>query len=150
MLKCHVTICMLVLSSGCRLLTFFKNNLFKSFFQEHYQCQTVWIQVRTDFWSGSKLFAKVISRRQDSLLARKVLIDRNTPSLIFVDILKSDLIIFLHAGKLYRFFMSADLFSSKLPFSKTSPRITSSMSYSLVPGKAGHFVRPDLGPYCFV
>ena len=32
----------------CGLLTFFLQiYLFKKFFQEHYQCQTVWIQVRT-------------------------------------------------------------------------------------------------------
>ena len=59
----------------CRLLTFFKMNFFKKIFQEHYQsvkqfgsrsgpmfCQS---------WSGSKLFAKVMIRRQKSALARK-------------------------------------------------------------------------------
>ena len=41
-----------------RLLTFSKIIFFKSFFQEHYQTTFCWS------WSESKLFAKVISRRQ--------------------------------------------------------------------------------------
>ena len=35
----------------CRLLHFCKINFFKKIFQEHYQCQTVWIQIRTDILS---------------------------------------------------------------------------------------------------
>ena len=62
----------------CRLLTFFKLNFFKKFFQEHYQSvkqfgsrsgpTLCWA------WSGSKLFAKIISRRQKSPLPGKELI----------------------------------------------------------------------------
>ena len=36
---------------SCRLPTSFKINFFKKFFQEHYQCQTVWIRVRNDILS---------------------------------------------------------------------------------------------------
>ena len=41
---------------NCRLLTFFKINFFKKFFQEHYQSVKQFCQS----WYGSKLFAKVI------------------------------------------------------------------------------------------
>ena len=59
------------------LLTFFKINFFKKFFQEHYQ----WVKrfgsksgpTFCRSWSGSKLFAKVISRWQKSSLARNEL-----------------------------------------------------------------------------
>ena len=52
----------------CRLHTFFKINLFKLFFQELYQ-SVKQFESRSEpmfcrSWSGSKLFAKVISRRQ--------------------------------------------------------------------------------------
>ena len=52
----------------------FQNEIFKEFFQEHYQ-SVKWFEPRSGpplcrSWSGSKLFAKVISRRQKSLLAR--------------------------------------------------------------------------------
>ena len=54
----------------CRLLTFFKMNFFQKFFQEHHHDQSVkqlWSRSALTFclsWSGSKRFAKVISRRQ--------------------------------------------------------------------------------------
>ena len=61
----------------CCLLTFFKINFFKKFFHKHYQSvkkfgsrsgpTICWS------WSGSKLFAKVISRRQKALRARNEL-----------------------------------------------------------------------------
>ena len=66
----YLTLCMMgnFTCFCCRLLTFFKINFLIKFFQEHYQsvnqfgsrsglkfCQS---------WSGSKLFAKVISRPQ--------------------------------------------------------------------------------------
>ena len=50
----------------CSLLTFFEIIFFKKLFQEHYQCQMVWIQIRTDTMSvliWLKQFAKVISSR---------------------------------------------------------------------------------------
>ena len=39
------------ISCFCPLLTFFKINVFKTVFQEHYQRQTVWIEIRTDILS---------------------------------------------------------------------------------------------------
>ena len=71
------TFCMLgnISCFCCCVLTFFNIKIFKKFFQEQYQsvkrfesrsgptyCRT---------WSGSKLFAKVISWRQNSLITRK-------------------------------------------------------------------------------
>ena len=54
----------------CRLLTFFKTNFFEKILSVTLsKCQTVWIHIRTDVLS----FAKVISRRQKSLLASKEL-----------------------------------------------------------------------------
>ena len=52
-LSCHVipfSLCMLGNFSClyCCLLTFFKSYIFKTLFQEHYQCQKVWIQIRTE------------------------------------------------------------------------------------------------------
>ena len=51
---------------------FFKINLFrKKNSVIPSECQTVWIQIRPDIcqaWSGSNLFAKVISRQHDGLL----------------------------------------------------------------------------------
>ena len=32
----------------CHLQTSFKINFFKEIFEEHYQCQIVWIQIKTD------------------------------------------------------------------------------------------------------
>ena len=53
----------------CCLLTFFKIDYFKKFFQAHYQS----VNLNPDWpWSGSKLFAK-ISRRRQKVLARKEL-----------------------------------------------------------------------------
>ena len=49
----------------CRLLTFFKINSFKEFVQEHYHRDK-----QFGSRSGSKLFAIVISRQQNLLLAR--------------------------------------------------------------------------------
>ena len=58
----------------CRLLTFFKINLFKKFFQEHYQSVKQFGSrsgtMLCRCWSGSKLLARVISRRRKSLLTR--------------------------------------------------------------------------------
>ena len=51
----------------CRLLTFFKINFFNKFFQEHYQSVK-----QFGSRSGSKLFAKVISRRNQLPLVRKL------------------------------------------------------------------------------
>ena len=66
---CSLTLCMLGIFSWffCRLLT-----SFKKFFQEHYQNVK---RFESSLMSklGSKLFAKVISRWQKSLLARKEL-----------------------------------------------------------------------------
>ena len=60
----------------CRLPTFFKINSFKKLFQEHYQ-SVKQFESRSGptfcrSWSGSKLFAKVISRRQKPPLAKKI------------------------------------------------------------------------------
>ena len=38
-----------MLSFCCRTLTFFKVNLFEKLFQEYHQCQTVLIEIRSDF-----------------------------------------------------------------------------------------------------
>ena len=61
----------------CRLPTFFKINVFKKFFHEHYQSvKLLGSRPGPTFCrscSGSKLFAKVISRRQKPPLARKEL-----------------------------------------------------------------------------
>ena len=44
-----LTLCMLGnFSCFCRLLAYFKINFFKKIFREYNQCQTVWIQIRTD------------------------------------------------------------------------------------------------------
>ena len=52
----------------CHLLTAFKKSFFPKILSGTLsECQTVWIQIRTDIcqsWSGSKLFAKVIGRWQ--------------------------------------------------------------------------------------
>ena len=58
-----------------RLLTFFKIIFFKKFLQESFQ-SVKWFGSRAGptecrAWSGSKLFAKIISRWQNSLLAGK-------------------------------------------------------------------------------
>ena len=57
----------------CCLLSFFQNELFQKFLSwKLSECQTVWIQIRSDQdWSGSTIFPKVISRCQKSPLARK-------------------------------------------------------------------------------
>ena len=71
------TLCMLGnFSCFCwRLLTFFKINFFNNFFQEYYQhAKLFWSRWGPTFchsWSGSKLFAKVISRWQKLQPARK-------------------------------------------------------------------------------
>ena len=69
----------------CHLLTFFKTNFIKKNLSGTLsECQTVWIQIRTYVgsrsgpmlclsWSGSKLFAKVISWQQKLVLASKEL-----------------------------------------------------------------------------
>ena len=61
----------------CPLLTFFKINFFKKFFQQNYQSgKQLGFRSGPTFcrsWSGSKLFAKVISRRQKLQLAMKEL-----------------------------------------------------------------------------
>ena len=62
------SLCMLGnFSCFCRLLAFFKINFFKKFFQELYQ-SVIRFAYRSEPtfccpWSGSKLFAKIISRR---------------------------------------------------------------------------------------
>ena len=53
---------------SCRLLTFFKINLFKNSFE----CQKILIKIRTDIWS--KLFGSVDSRQKKSLQAEKELL----------------------------------------------------------------------------
>ena len=75
----------------CCLQTFFLKLAFcKKFFQQLStlsECQTVWIQIRPTFcwtWSGSKLFAKVISRQQKSQLARNELSELKLPSIKLV------------------------------------------------------------------
>ena len=55
---------------------FFQMNFFKKFFQEHYQCHPLGSRSGPTFWfcqslSGSKLFAKIISRQQKLPLAGK-------------------------------------------------------------------------------
>ena len=50
---------MLLLSSADFCQNYFFQNSLSGTLSE---CQTVWIQIRTDFLCGSKLFAKVISR----------------------------------------------------------------------------------------
>ena len=54
---------------------FFKINFFQAFFQEHYQSVKRSISrsgpTFCRYWSGNKLFAKVISRQQKSPLTRK-------------------------------------------------------------------------------
>ena len=60
----------------CRMLNFFKVNFFKKKKknQEHHQYQTCLIQIRIDILSvliWFQLFAKVISRQQKLMLARK-------------------------------------------------------------------------------
>ena len=61
----------------CRLLTFFNINYFKKLFQKHFQSvKRFGSRSGPTFcrsWSGSKLFAKVIIRRQKMPLARKEL-----------------------------------------------------------------------------
>ena len=64
-----------ILCFCCRLLTFFIINFSKNIFLEHYQ-NIKRLKTRSGLafcrsWFGSKLFAKVISRRQKSPLARK-------------------------------------------------------------------------------
>ena len=56
-------------------LTFFKIDLFKKFFQEHFQSVKPSRSGPTELlsWSGSKLFAKVSSRWPKLMLARKEL-----------------------------------------------------------------------------
>ena len=61
----------------CRLLTFFKIIFFKKFFHEHYQ-NVKQFGSRSEptlcrSWSGSNLFAKIISRQLKSPIARKEL-----------------------------------------------------------------------------
>ena len=67
--KC-LALCMLG-NFSCRLLTFFKINLFKILFQEHYQSvQQLGSRSNLTFcraWFRSKLFANVINRQQNSL-----------------------------------------------------------------------------------
>ena len=61
-----LTLCMLRNYSCfcCHLLTFFQNYLFQKIISGTLSvCQMVWIQIECRSWSGSKLFAKVISRR---------------------------------------------------------------------------------------
>ena len=55
----------------CCLLTFFKISLFKKFFRDTINVSNG-LDPDQDRHSGPKLFAKVISRRQKLLLARKV------------------------------------------------------------------------------
>ena len=87
------TLCMLGNFSCfcCRLLTFFKINFFKKFFQKHISVK--WLGYRTELnfcqsLSGSKLIAKIISRRPKSPLARKGLMgERGASSKRWLDIL---------------------------------------------------------------
>ena len=71
----------LLLSSG----DFYKIYVFKIFFHEHNQSVIQFgsrsEQLLCPFGSGSKLFAKVILRRQESPLARKELILRSNTDL---------------------------------------------------------------------
>ena len=59
--------CWVILLLCCRLLIFFKINFFKIFFQEYYQSVKQFGSrsgpKKCRSWSGSKLFAKVISRQ---------------------------------------------------------------------------------------
>ena len=75
----------------CHLMTFFKINIFKKFFHEHYQSvKQFGSRSGLTFcrpWSGSKRFAKLISRRQKSQQARKELNLRCTSNLISVCIM---------------------------------------------------------------
>ena len=78
----------------CRLLTFFKINCCKKFFHEHYQ-NVKQFESRSEMTfcssrSESKLFVKVISRQQKSLLAGKELKNVFGPSIkILVPIIYS-------------------------------------------------------------
>ena len=61
----------------CRLLTFFKINFFeKTLAGIPSECQTVWIQIRTDILSVPTFCAEVINRWQKSPLARKEILER--------------------------------------------------------------------------
>ena len=66
----YLTICPLenFFTIFCRLLIFFKIKLFEKFFQEYHQSvKQFWSRSDRTFcqpWSGSKLFAKVFSRRR--------------------------------------------------------------------------------------
>ena len=74
-----LTLCMLGNFSCfcCHLLTFFKNIFCKIFSKEHYQCQMVCIQIRTDIMSVliwvKAVFKGHQRRQQNSPLARKEL-----------------------------------------------------------------------------
>ena len=53
----------------CRLLTFFKINFFKKFFQKYYQCQTVWIQIRTNLLPHLQTTKVAVSKEIIDILA---------------------------------------------------------------------------------
>ena len=61
MYMCNWVIFSCFLSSGY----FFKIYFFLKFFQGYHQCQTVWTKTKRQARSGSKLFAKVISRQHE-------------------------------------------------------------------------------------
>ena len=101
-------------------------------------------------WSGSKLFAKVIDRRQKLPLAKKALI---IDFLIFIsnDLLKkiictqAALLTLCMLGNFSCFFVVCWGFS-KSTFSKNSFRNTIRVSNILDPDLVWYFVGPDLGP----
>ena len=74
-------------------------------------CQTVWIQICRS-WSGSKLFAEVISRRLKSLLARKEL--KQCSNCMWTSWIKMDISSFDNQG--FRFF--SRLLGKSDPWSK--------------------------------
>ena len=96
-----LTLCMLGNFScfHCFRLTFFKINFFKKFFWEHYQSgkqfgpRSGLTFCHSRSWS--KLFAKVISRQQKLLLARKELI-KDSISLKTIRYVVIDVVLILH------------------------------------------------------
>ena len=55
----------------CRLLIFFKINIFEKFFQEYHLCQTVWVQNRPDILSGLIWVLTVCKGYQQTKLVSK-------------------------------------------------------------------------------
>ena len=153
----------------CRLLIFFKINFFKKFFQGYYQCQTVWIQIRTDILSvmsvliwvqtvckGYQQTTKLDASKERFKGVNIVYFGRCIFDLGFVYCCQTcslsnpfTCLLTLYPGIFFPLFCCLLIFFFKINFFRKILSGIRSVSNTLDPDQAQHSVGRNLGTNCF-